>query len=372
MRNIAFAQARGRIHYPELDSIRGLGFLVVFTYHASGLSELLKEGSLGLYVFKKSGPFAIETFFVLSSFLLTWLALNEEKRKGKFSIRNYFMRRVLRIWPLYFLIMAIGFIAIPLLASHSGQTLTLPNKWYYLLFIANFYTLPHVYFLQFLWSISVEEQFYFIWGFSLKFLMKHIKWIAFVIMAISVGFTVHRISHQTPKYFHTLNYFFDFACGALAAYALFIGNRIVRIFSNFNRFHTTLYYLALPILFVLFYFLEKNNPGIAGDFYSLLFRYLFIIYVALLIIEQLTNPSRTKVFGKNKFLILTGKISYGLYCFHGINITLAGLIVSRFFPDLPIIITYMGTFIFNYVLAWTIYTYYELPFLRLKEKWKGA
>lgn len=372
MNRFALAEAKGKLYHPELDAIRGFAFLVVFVYHASGLGQILREGSLALYAFNKSGPLAIETFFVLSSFLLTWLALNEVKFKGRFSIRNYFVRRILRIWPLYFVIMILGFVVVPYLAKAAGHSVTLPDKWYYLFFVANFYTLPHVYFLQFLWSISVEEQFYLIWGIFLKFFIKHIRWIALAFMIISVGFTTYRILNNVPKYFHTLNYFFDFACGAFGAYSLFYKKQIAGFFSKLKRTQTILFYLALPALIVLFYFLEQNNNPLTSDFAALLFRYCFIIYIAMFIIEQMSNPSRVRIFGKNRFLIFTGRISYGLYCFHGLNITLIGLLAPRFFPNMPGILLFATIFIINYAVAWVSYVYYELPFLKLKSRWKGV
>ena len=151
-------------YYPQLDSIRGIAFLLVFIFHS--YRPTFSEGifsQFSQFIFDHL-LFGLDIFFVLSSFLLTLLGLNEYEKTGKFSFKNYIIRRSLRIWPLYFLVMFFSFVILKMVVYYSGHQITLPPAYWYLFFISNFYLPDHVFFLRVLWTLSVEEQFYIFWG----------------------------------------------------------------------------------------------------------------------------------------------------------------------------------------------------------------
>lgn len=358
------------MYFPQLDSIRGMSFLAIFLYHAftfSNTGYFLADFITYCY---NNLPLAIDVFFILSSFLLTYLALNEYKKRNNFSFKNYFTRRILRIWPLYFFIMALAFLVFPLIARQLGTTLSLPNSLYYIFFIANFYTIDHVFFLKFLWTISVEEQFYLFWGASLKFLHKKLKSVIAFLFLLSVSSSIYAIINGSSSYYSTITYLFDFASGALAAVFIFSQSRLIDWIKKLSRRGTYAFYSYLIFHFILFYFLNAISKGMADDFVSLLNRYLFIIYISLLLVEQMINSSRTKIFAKNKFLILTGKLSYGLYCFHGITITFINLLVQHLKINIASWLLMIIYFLVNYLIAAISYNYLELPFLKLKNRWR--
>ena len=347
-----------------------MSFLAIFLYHAFHISEtgfFLTDFIVYLY---NNLPLAIDVFFILSSFLLTYLALSEYKKRNNFSFKNYFTRRILRIWPLYFFILGLAFIIFPFVARQIGVSLTLPNSLYYIFFIANFYTIDHVFFLKFLWTISVEEQFYLFWGLSLRFLRKKLKIVIAVLFLLSISSSIYSIITGISAYYSTITYLFDFACGALASAYIFSENRLIIWLKKLSRTGTHAFYVYLIFHFILFYFLNANTKGVINDFAGLLNRYLFIIYVSLFIIEQMINTSRTKMFAKNSFLILTGKLSYGLYCFHGITITFINLLVQHFKINIMSWLLVIIYFTVNYLIAAISYNYLELPFLKLKNKWR--
>ena len=91
---------KSKNYFPELDSIRGLSVLAVFFLHAIHLDQGTGFFSKMVYYFHANLFLGLDVFFILSSFLLTWLGINEYKARGNFSFINYFTRRVLRIWPL--------------------------------------------------------------------------------------------------------------------------------------------------------------------------------------------------------------------------------------------------------------------------------
>ncbi|MEO6219480.1 MAG: acyltransferase [Ginsengibacter sp.] len=356
------------MYFPQLDSIRGLSFLAIFLFHAfrfSGQDFFLADFIIYLY---KNLPLGLEVFFILSSFLLTYLGLNEYKKRNSFSFKNYFTRRILRIWPLYFLILLLAFILFPFFAHIFDFSITLPNSLYYIFFIANFYTIDHVFFLRFLWTISVEEQFYIFWGLTLRFLQKKLQFVISLLFLLSISSSIYSITTGSSSYYNTITYLFDFGCGALGAVLIFSNSRIINQIKNLSRTGTYFFYSYLIFHFIIFYFLNANTKGIVNEFAALLNRYLFIFYISLFIIEQMTNNSRTKIFAQSRFLIFTGKLSYGLYCYHGITITFINLLLQHFKIDIMNWLLVLIYFTVNYLIAAISYNYLELPFLRLKTR----
>lgn len=291
--------------------------------------------------------------------------------KSAFSVKYYFFRRILRIWPLYFLIMICAFLVFPYIAQYTGFHMTLPDPSYYIFFVANFYHLPHVFFLSFLWTISVEEQFYFIWGFALKFLWRYLKWVAAGFVIISISFGIIRVTGQKSFYTNTLFYLYNFGLGALSA-IIFSGeiSNIKKRFSRMNRSRTLIFYSLLPVQLLVFFLLSHYSSGVSADLIDLLARYVFVFYIALLLLEQTSNPSRWKFLENNRWAIFTGKISYGLYCYHGISITFINLLIAKFIPQFPNVLTVVIIFSINYLVASVSYFYFELPFLKLKSKFR--
>ena len=308
-------------YFPQLDAIRGLSFLAVYFFHAF-------HPDFGLGFFGRMAKFfcynlslSIDVFFILSSFLLTWLGINEYKSKGNFSFINYFIRRALRIWPLYFLLMLFSFVVLPYAANALGAPVTLPPASYYLFFVSNFYLEGHVYFLRFLWTLSVEEQFYIFWGVCLLFFQKQLLLWVSILIIVSVLFTVYALFNHIFHDFNTLTYLFDFAVGIFAAVILHQGNPVVDFFKKISITNSILFLIVLPVLFVALFLATDLLPLAYASWLDLLGRYIFIIYVGLFIIEQMVNDHSILKLRSNRFLIYTGKISYGLYCFHGIVLT---------------------------------------------------
>jgi peptidoglycan/LPS O-acetylase OafA/YrhL len=310
-------------------------------------------------------PLAIDVFFILSSFLLTWLGIKEYQKQQKVSLGKFFQRRVLRIWPLYFLLLTVSFLLLNPVAARAGYPMTMPDPIYYYFFIANFYNAEQVFFLQILWTISVEEQFYVFLGLVMRFFFKYLKAIFATLVILSLGFSVYCYQTGTGNYFHTLTYCVDFAMGGLAALLYTRRSSLISWTANLTGWKQTVFYCWPVIQLTLFYFIQLYFEN---DLLNLLNRFLFITYLCLLLVEQLGNESRSRLLERNRFLILTGRISFGLYCFHGISITAfeqfvhhSGTIISPWLL-VPVI------FAFNFSIAFLSFRFLETPFLRLKDR----
>jgi peptidoglycan/LPS O-acetylase OafA/YrhL len=357
-----------RKYFPQLDSVRGISFLVVFFYHA--FKPIWNNSLVDRFLrfLQYNMPFSIDVFFILSAFLLTFLGIDEYKKTGKFSFKNYFIRRALRIWPLYYLLMVFSFVVLKILENYTGQNITLPPSEWYIFFISNFYLPEHVFFLRLLWTLSVEEQFYLIWGICLFLFQRKLEFIILIFVFLSVIFIVVQTIRGIGIYFHTLTYIIDMMAGAFAAYSIKRDSAIVKYFKLFSKNKGYLFYLFLPILFFVYFFIDEQLSGVIKQLVSELIRLIFIIYCSLLIIDQMVNRKPVINLSNKNFLIYTGKISYGLYCFHGFVISFGLIFFKRFNIYLPSLLIAFIFLIITFFVASLSYYYFEKPFLKLKDK----
>src|SRR5437868_2879263 len=102
--------SENRFYYPSLDGLRFFAFLLVFLHHS--LLDWTSPNPLinfFLIAIEKNGWLGVDLFFVLSGFLITTLLLKERSDNGNYSLKNFWIRRALRIWPLYYLALIFGF-----------------------------------------------------------------------------------------------------------------------------------------------------------------------------------------------------------------------------------------------------------------------
>ncbi len=165
-----------RFYFPELDAIRVFLFLGVWAYHALPLQD-------HYYVEHRIPPVlaslittalkacmcSLDVFFILSAFLITELLLRERGLKGAVDLKAFYVRRLLRIWPLYFFVIALaGFLSL----FDRSQTVGWGYALSFLFFVGNwimvFRGFPQASILIPLWSVSFEEQFYLLWPLVLR------------------------------------------------------------------------------------------------------------------------------------------------------------------------------------------------------------
>ena len=160
-----------RIYFPELDGLRFVAFLMVYLFHGGVPSGVLKQviGTAATDVFRENGGYGVQLFFILSGYLITTLLLREEARYGRIALGAFWIRRILRIWPLYYLIVLIGFFVIPGIDGQLGTTgfreMLKIHLLPFLAFLGNWsmaLVRPAADWLSVLWSVCVEEQFYLI------------------------------------------------------------------------------------------------------------------------------------------------------------------------------------------------------------------
>ena len=368
--------------------LRFFAFLSVFLDH--GLPrfppELLNGRHAFLYRlelgFKASGGFGVCLFFLLSAYLITELLQRERARTGSVHVQSFYVRRILRIWPLYFFFLLLG--TVLGLIVHAWWIP--PVRIFAFLFLAgNWY----VAFSGFgmspifpLWSISLEEQFYLVWPWvakiggrtailRLSLVLIPTAWLT--LFYLSHGFLSHRVASDPAVWVNSLVQFQFFAIGALLALGLK------------GRYPTMGAWPRIGILLagILAWVISqavfgpRMVTGTTPTPASLISGYIFIaIGCCLFFIGFLGMPRQWLP----KPLVYLGKISYGLYVFHVLAIdcmrkALFPLGNSSFgsggstaLTALRYLLVLTLGFAATILLAMTSYRFLELPFLKLKER----
>jgi peptidoglycan/LPS O-acetylase OafA/YrhL len=354
-----------RFYRPELDGLRFYAFLGVFVYHtlpeqpAFYRTLHIPLSSLWAAV-AKSGASGVDLFFALSAFLITSLLLREKQQTGGISLRLFYVRRILRIWPLYFAVLAV---AVVLAHTIQGQRLS----WYYLvgylLFVGNWVNAVFGHptsVCGILWTVSIEEQFYLAWPVLMKmlgrrgmivaafvtFLLATLSQIGVVLVGLGGGYIYYgSVSRSGPLALGILLALFADRLPALHG-----GMRLLFLAAGLTGWIASSGWLV-------------DRPG-PVDMRAVLGR--LAISVGAIAILYACLGSRSRLV-RSDWVVRMGKISYGLYMLHLIGILiLMDLVHPRW--GWRLLATKALGLVMTVLLAWASYRWIESPFLRLKDR----
>ena len=350
------------LYLPGLNGLRAIAALTVILCHTAMYLSSLGIGSLFNWNYT-SARCAVTLFFVLSGFLITFLLLKEKEQSG-ISIKNFYLRRVLRIFPIYYLYIFVSLSVGPLVNMfHDLASLRVV---FYLLFLGNispfFGSIVEI--LGHYWSIGLEEQFYLLWPLLIKFNKKYVFKLVIAIIVVFVGLKVSGyflLGKQSVLYiFMDINRFHCILFGAFGALLYFDKdvNFLTVVLSRTVQLLSWIAYLIISFDLV-------HIP-------SLLIDELFSITVLSIIVGQITVRKRLFNLDTSIFNFF-GKISYGLYVFHPLVIIFISLSVNRLSVSSPIkcTIVYLLVISITTAISYFSYRYFEKPFLMLKEKFSS-
>src|SRR6266496_4002110 len=301
-----------------LNVVRFFAFFWIFCSHT--LPKTTESHNLLVRVFVQINYFGfwgVNLFFVLSSFLLTYLGLTEKALTNNFSIKNFLIRRSLRIFPLYYLIIAGSFLIVPIIGNLLSNDILLPrNYWLYLFFLSNYDHSNSIYALKFLWSIAVEEQFYWSWAFLLLIFQRRFTLVAGFLFTFYclVFFILYPAGIKIPV--STILYLSDFSMGSLFAI----------LFFRFRTYAKCISLSATLFLFFVFlyFFIPFNNYYLVNLIRSAMFGSFLIFCITLCDRVFIKNSLAYKLFDH------LGIYTYGLYVYSGFVITFVGYILMRY------------------------------------------
>lgn len=347
-----------RFYRPELDALRFLAFLAVLLYHGPSPTGVLHQ-------IKNIGCFGLSMFFVLSAYLITELLLREREQSGTISWRLFFTRRALRIWPLYYAMLGSVFVIGRVLPNSNISSFGIAAM---AVFLSNWIaTDERVGPLAVLWSISVEEQFYLIWPPIVKFGAKRLVLItAICFIALAVVWLGVFSARGNKLWFDTPVEMLFFAVGALIALATHgkppLGmNGLIRAT------------LAIGGLLSLGVASNIGHVGVYG-LHRITVPRLYVGYGAGAVGCGVLLLATMGISNVPYWMIYLGRISYGLYVFHGGFFSLSRLIKEPFglssSSGAYMLLIDGLALLFSIAAAYLSYKYLEAPFLRLKERFE--
>lgn len=395
--NGSLAPDASRFYLPQLDGLRFLAFFFVFIHHFRLVPNTEELGLLAPLVegMHNFGWIGVELFFVLSAYLMTSILLLEYKASQSISISKFFLRRILRIWPLYFFVLTVGFVGIPLAWKSlflSSEHIRLLNIYLipYLMFFGNIPVAIYGYpgtasesVLALLWTISFEEQFYLILPFFILVLApaRIGTWIRVLIGIFAFGLAV-RLSMQLmdlPP--HPAIWVIPIARpdSFLVGILIAVANEHYS-FSDWLTEKRQLFVLLSASLCIVS---VSQYPNIdTGSWHRLWIYSAISICFGAILTAFLSNPAsfHIRIFSSQPLTYL-GRISYGLYVYH----LLVLVVVNRAFGAMvgidseifagakTVIWIAEGFTAFGVTVAIAIvsYRWLERPFLRRKERYES-
>ena len=353
-----------RFYLPSLDGLRFFAFLAVFRAHAAPRPMRASFPWLGPFapvvdsVFR-AGLYGVDLFFVLSAFLITGLLMREAEAQGRIGIGAFYVRRALRIWPLYYAAIAFFVFVVPRIIVDDFP---LPHVVGFSLLVGNWanliYGTPKSVASP-LWSISVEEQFYLAWPLLIAaFGVRRIPHIA--VGALALTFAARAIimldGGRHDLWHNTFTRLDSIALGALIAVLTRRG-----VPSLSGRARVSLVGAGVLVWIVAAHLFFRTMPQLSFPLVSLA--------SAAMLVAAFDPPTGRASWLAQPWLVYLGRISYGLYVFHQFGIQ---LVVQRA-PSLP---NRTATMIVQLALAFGItvglaalsYHFLERPFLKLKAR----
>jgi peptidoglycan/LPS O-acetylase OafA/YrhL len=363
------AQSEVPYYRPELDALRFFAFLLTFFWHRMAHVPTDPIDNLWAWRLGTMGAFGLPVFFLLSAFLITELLLRERDLMGRIHIRAFYIRRILRIWPLYF---AAFYVLVALNFFVPGVGTSDPLAWLaFSLFAGNWY----VTFVGWiaapidpLWSISVEEQFYLLIPILISFGGRRLLMPTAALMILGSYVTIGIYAWDRPpgdqgEWTNSFFQFQFFAAGMLLA--VLMRGRLPRLPGVLRAAAfvagITLWLIAVAVFDVRSW---DPRPTLSGAFigWALVLCGTVAFFIGTLGITRATIPG---------WLAYLGRISFGLYVVHSL---LFVMIFDKLRPSLgfkditwPVDIIATGIVLAaSIVFAHLSFRHFERPILRYK------
>lgn len=358
MNNHTLIEFKNKKLFGGLDGLRFISIIAVVWHHSVVDIEWFKIGSAGFL--------GVDLFFVISGFLIVTLLLRERDKTGTISLKNFYIRRSLRIFPIYYgLILGLAFIYYFFKTDSAFGQQLISELPIYLLYLANFF--PVIFGI--VWSLASEEQFYLLWPFLEKHFSKFIMLLLFIAILINQVINFYRVplfdSLGVP-HLSELNImqatFTPILLGVLIAHWLHQETHTKWLLPLIDKkYSSSLWFL------VLLGIITFSPSDIAG-----LPRLTIQIAMCLLVASTvLTENHYLNYLLKFKPFARVGAISYGIYLFHIHCIGFTKAVLSKIHIDNQFLI-FLASMLVTVIVAEISFRLFEMPFLKLKSKFSAV
>ena len=349
--------------FSSLDGLRALSILGVIWFH-TGFGAQYYEYFNSIPVLRE-GAFGVDIFFAISGFLITTLLLREQRRNGCISLRDFYIRRTLRIWPLYYAVLGL-YVVLVLMLEHGTD-----RGHQFFKYLPSYFTFTYTWFgpqgdepgaiFNFAWSLATEEQFYLFWPFLLAFLPRPgpvIVMIALILarLAFSFGWLSSVLPPETLSARIAGSLAVPICLGALLAHALHFPRWFDAIFKLLGR------PLAAPAALALL----AAAPVPRGHGGHVLAWFVLPLLLGACVIREDNGLSRVLALHPIAFI---GMISYGMYMFNTLCIRSVRPVAGQAGIAHPLL-TFPLSLAGTAAVAYLSFKYFEYPFLKLKQRFE--
>jgi peptidoglycan/LPS O-acetylase OafA/YrhL len=339
-----------------LDGVRAIAALMVLIFHCFQITTY--HSSTGLFLQKIGflGQTGVSLFFVLSGFLITRILI--QQKEDPHFIANFFIRRALRIFPLYFLYLCLMYFIVPTIENKPIPDFS--QQWYYWFYLQDFaitFRWPSIGPKHF-WSLAIEEHFYLMWPFIVLF--NKTKGIVITISIFIITSAITRmllVSNGFETYFFTFARLDEISLGCLLA---ILEHKGTLLKWQSKQITALLILITCTAGFLWFQFSSLANPIIQVIKYQFISATYFLAVWWVLIAPQQSWVSRILSSG---FFVFTGTISYGIYVYQAIAIE-----ITKSLEIQNNALLFLCVAMICYAIAIVSYFVFEKPILNLKSK----